>query len=132
MDLHIITPPVADETRALDHGLIALTEAIAQVRPQAIGSGAFGGRFGYGAEFENDVFEMHMDGDLDCICEDDPDRNQDHEAACPFSRPNFRHKASGFSVWWYKWIGRGMETKNADGADLQAIFSECLASLKEG
>jgi hypothetical protein len=43
--------------------------------------------------------------------------------------PNFWHKPSGLRVWWHKWIGRGMEVVGGEGADMQAIFSECLASL---
>lgn len=43
------------------------------------------------------------------------------------SAPNFWHKPSGFRVWWYKWIGRSMET---DGAcDWAAVQAECLASI---
>jgi hypothetical protein len=45
------------------------------------------------------------------------------------SAPNFWHKASGLRVWWYKWIGRDMETTMRDGLDINAVFAECLASL---
>lgn len=44
--------------------------------------------------------------------------------------PNFWHKRTGLKVWWYKWIGRSQEVANADGVDLQAVFSECIASLR--
>ncbi len=54
-----------------------------------------------------------------------------HRPTCSLELPNFLHKRTGLEVRWYKWIGRGMEVKNADGVDLQAVFAECLASLKQ-
>lgn len=113
--------------------LCDLTEAISKVAPDTLHHGALGGAFGYGAKFENDVFVMDHDGyEMDCTCPDDldPERDQDHHADCPFSVPNFRHKASGFSVWWYKYIGRGMDTKNEPLTNWRAIFDECVASVE--
>lgn len=40
--------------------------------------------------------------------------------------PNFWHKPSGFKVWWYKYIGRGMETV---GSPQPGTIAECVASL---
>lgn len=155
--LEIITPSVANESDALEHGLGTLTEAIAQIDPECLGWGFLGGQFGYGADFENEVFLMHpacgcerwdCPWCADCHCTDavqcpscSPSQRWADKgslpARAPFDyssergrAPNFWHKPSGLRVWWYKWIGRGMEVKNADGADLQAIFSECLASLQ--
>lgn len=67
-----------------------------------------------------------------CSCErDERARAADigHRETCALELPNFHHKRSGLEVRWYKYIGRGMETKNAEGVDLTAVFSECLASL---
>jgi hypothetical protein len=44
--------------------------------------------------------------------------------------PNFLHKASGFELRWYKYIGRGMSVnRRVTLAEFQAIFDECMASL---
>lgn len=42
------------------------------------------------------------------------------------SAPNFWHKPSGFRVWWYKYIGRGVETHGEPPADL---VEQCLRAL---
>jgi hypothetical protein len=54
-----------------------------------------------------------------------------HTPECLLELPNFHHKPSGMRVDWYKYIGRGMEAKNApESIDaLNAIFRECIASL---
>jgi hypothetical protein len=219
-EIQIITPPTADPTDVLDHGLVALTEAICQATGEEGGYG-LGGRFGYGEDFENEVFVMRRFywGDCDCGYEqresDYEDSNPGHAENCyqtqlqlrrrdaglswheskPYVRhdsklsdysgpgetiakklyqdlctehnipwdggrgcavhctcgcqqrwekwaaenghtdqcsvilPNFKHKRTGLEVRWYKWIGRDTETKNAEGVDLQVVFSECLASL---
>jgi hypothetical protein len=43
--------------------------------------------------------------------------------------PNFWHKATGAKVWWYKYIGRGMEFDGS--ADPLVAISEAIASLHE-
>lgn len=157
MELTIVTPPVADESDQLDHGLITLTEAICDTTGHESGFG-LGGRFGYGENFENDVFVMRRFYWGECDCGfgpaedkwyDDHKEVQDHEnpgyaacwqefeklhtghaATCATLLPNFHHKRTGFEVRWYKWIGRDPETKNADGVNLQEVFAECLASLR--
>lgn len=48
-----------------------------------------------------------------------------------FSAPNFWHKPTNFKVWWYKYIGRGMET-NRVKTDLLEMLRDCLVSIKEG
>lgn len=79
----------------------------------------------YGTNIENDVFMMHRF----CWCESDD---------CPWcwdeekygrQQPNFHHKPTGFKVWWYKYIGRGVILENQDKADLHAIFKQCRDSL---
>jgi len=67
------------------------------------------------------------------------------ENACPYCKgelfleqgaepgrgaPNFWYKPTGFKVWWYKYIGRGVET-NGVAADLLEILRSCLASLED-
>ena len=73
----------------------------------------------YGTLFENDVFMMHPF----CWCEQDD---------CPWcgaiGEPNFLYKPTGFMVWWYKYIGRGVEIDGA--ADLPQMLVRCLESLK--
>ena len=44
------------------------------------------------------------------------------------SYPNFVHKPSGFCVWWYKHLGRGMLT-SCDVVDLFPILSDCLNDI---
>lgn len=71
-------------------------------------------------------------------------RQTRHDATCGFclgrrglkygatagrSAPHFWHKPSGFRVWWYKWIGRGMEVNQRPPSDLAALIQECIASV---
>jgi hypothetical protein len=210
--------PGRDED-ALSIGLRMLTHQLTLKRPEAEAGFGFGGRFGYGVDFENDTFEMHYDRqDCDCTCgatepkhaescdsvtkrgdymkarmdyailsKTDAERDAQIEAdvarglprrmaalhACgdhiDFSRlleydadhqfpacscgvletwteseqhardcqtaiaerPNFTHKASGFTVRWYKYIGRDNEVGDLSMtiAAWSAILSECLASF---
>lgn len=75
-----------------------------------------GGRFGYGENFENDVFMMHRF----CWCEKDECR------WCNGTAPNFLHKKTNASISWYKYIGRSMEV---DEANWSEIFKECFLSI---
>jgi hypothetical protein len=53
-----------------------------------------------------------------------------HDPKCPEVVPNFRHKASGLEVRWYKWIGRGMElSRDVSREEWAHIFAECMASV---
>jgi hypothetical protein len=107
--------------------------------------GLLGGEFGYGAEVDNDVFEMHPYWWGDCLCgyseaEWEFDKashptdsmwqewyeRHDHEPDCPTVRPNFRHKASGVEVRWYKYLGRSMEIKGLGSRkQWRRIITEC-------
>lgn len=58
MEIQIFTPPIADETKHLDHGLVGLTQAISQIDPDLVAHGFLGGDLGYGARWESDVFMM--------------------------------------------------------------------------
>lgn len=132
MDIQIITPPVADLSDPLAHGLVGLTEAISQIDQEKIAHGALGGEFGYGADYDNPVFMMHHF----CWCERDecpwcggcncPDpapryfidgrevsQSEQWEWAkeligpTPHEKFDFKHDAPGYdaySVEWYKRI----------------------------
>lgn len=129
--------------------------------------GALGGEYGYGANFENDVFMIHRycwcERDdcpwcLSCSCDDDamiyhdasgqvidadayydllpgergeeisvPEKKCDYCKGNATPEPNFRHKASGSTVTWYKYVGRGMDVHLRTEWD--QIMAECLASL---
>lgn len=56
------------------------------------------------------------------------DRALGHDWLPQQSAPNFWHKPSGFKVWWYKYIGRDMETHGEPPADL---LERCLRSLDD-
>lgn len=91
---------------------------------------------GYGAYFENDVFEMRRFWWGDCDCEDTyPQRSKwevDHRPDCPAGMPNFLHKRTGFWVKWYKYIGRSMEwDESITKEDWREVYNECMDSLKE-
>lgn len=45
--------------------------------------------------------------------------------------PNFWHKHSGIRVWWYKYIGRGMDLYGPNNVSLMDIFQDCINSLGE-
>ncbi|KKM01780.1 hypothetical protein LCGC14_1790990 [marine sediment metagenome] len=49
------------------------------------------------------------------------------------SAPNFWHKPSGLKIWWYKYIGRGMEQiPKVTLPQWGKIYFECLTSIQEG
>lgn len=99
------TPNVAGNHDAewARHGLYSISEALGNERP------------GYACDFENDVFEMHPYwwGD-----EDAPEAE----------RPNFRHKASGLEISWYKYIGRGMSGPERP-SNWPQIVADCISSV---
>lgn len=126
---------------ALSVGLYALSELVIRAFKPESRFGGMGGEFGYACEFENDVFEIQPDYQH-CSCpysEDDSDSflgpNQIHVPDCFFviDKPNFRHKASGLEVRWYKWIGRDMEISNPDltGEEWHKILMECYYSIPQ-
>ena len=105
--------------------LVDLTEEIAARDAELVAHGVLGGEFGYGADFENTVFVMRPFYWGDCDCDAPEDEN--HRPTCSLELPNFRHKASGFEVRWYKYIGRSMEAVGS--GDLHEIFRQCRESL---
>ncbi len=117
--IEIIVPPRASTGIGLD--LIALTEYLdAKVPDCDAKSFGLGGEYGYGSNYENDVFMIHRF----CWCD---------KMGCPWcdgDAPNFLHKASGLSIKWYKWIGRSMEySRKIDAAEWSKIFNECVKSI---
>ena len=54
----------------------------------------------YGTDFENDKFKMHCY----CWC------LKDNCEYCNGTKPNFHYKPLDFKVYWYKYIGRSVET----------------------
>lgn len=68
---------------------------------------------------------------------DDSCRTSRHDPICEFcvkyggkSEPNFWHKPTGLKVWWYKYIGRGMEVEVGAAADVAPILAACLARVR--
>lgn len=153
--LSFMGPARSDD--ALSHCLRILTHQLKLKQPEADhGGGLFGGAYGYGVAFENDVFMMHpfcwcqrwdCPWCRDCGCEghyDTPSGTYadgakwilDKECVnCqeprPAPAPNFHHKPSGLQVRWYKYIGRGMEIERepSTAITLRAMFTEVLASI---
>ena len=131
--IQIVLPECSDDL--VSDLLRHITKAIADATGDETGYG-LGGRYGYGENYENDVFMMHRycwceRSDcawcLGCECQWNGDfcetcANDTREAA-----PNFLHKPSGVGVRWYKYIGRGMEVKGQ--GDWLAIARECIDSL---
>lgn len=78
----------------------------------------------YGTQVDNEIFMMHPY----CWCEreDCPwcrDEDEHGKAA-----PNFHHKKTGLRVWWYKYIGRGMEvSRKVSARQVAQILLECTA-----
>jgi hypothetical protein len=184
-----------------------LTELL-EADGQELSGGLLGGHYGYGTNYENDVFEMHpfwwgdcecgfetleaawedthdhedscyqavirQRGFLDfdnpkldeltyeerekhnhdviaavcaemgldshhgsyvhCTCSHDQERKtwrseHDHDPKCGVVLPNFRHKASGIQVDWYKYIGRSMEFEPVDRDVWTAMMAEVAESI---
>jgi len=75
----------------------------------------------YGANYENEKFSIHRY----CWCE---------EENCPWcgpsEMPNFHHKPTGIKVWWYKYIGRGMNVSRPPTlSECSSILTDALSSI---
>ena len=126
MDVKIILPKRASESIEMD--LVYLTEVLVTNKLGESCDGFLGGQFGYGIDFENEVFFMaHC---CQGLCKEDEDGNPTCQA-CK-RECNFEHKPSGLKICWYKWIGRSQEYKpNKPNQDeWNIIFKECIESLK--
>ena len=123
--------PAAEES-AIVEGLRELTRLLLTKKPEAAGFG-MAGPDGYGVDHDCAVFEMHPQWWGDCTdgcpwetAEDDTP----HSSTCKAGRPNFLHKASGFEVRWYKWIGRSMElSREVSPAEWATILDECRKAV---
>ena len=117
--------------------LYKLSEAIAKKTGDGYCGGLLGGEFGYGQDYENEVFKMHPF----CWCEKDDCGYCAGIGAMPQMLrdignvkyneserlPNFLYKPSGFKLWWYKYMGRGEEQSGSLPKDW---YKKCLNSLK--
>lgn len=124
----------------LDDVIYAISEKLMQKDPGAQSHGLLGGSAGYGQAFENDVFMVHPF----CWCEkEDCGWCSDIGAMPQLVRditgvkyvdserlPNFHYKPLDFKVWWYKYIGRGMESnQELDSLELSKMLVACIESL---
>ena len=214
LEIQFVLPACSDEP--LDEMLRLITKAIDDRDRERTAHGFLGGMYGYGADWNSDVFEMrpYYWGDCDCgfdqledawcashkhseecyqselerelvaaggikktywvdrpkrysydqwravedrvydtLCtKHGKDRNfgaavhctcsyereweafakaNGHKPTCTPELPNFLHRESGLEVRWYKYIGRGMETKNLP-ANLTQVFNDCLRDIASG
>lgn len=134
---------------AISIGLQILTRQF-EIKGFEVGGG-MGGRYGYGVNFENEVFGMHQycwcetnDGScLWCLHGDNQQfypllhakfgttkENYGQNIYCYYDPPNFWHKASGFRVGWYKYIGRDMTiNRTIEHEEGMEILKECIRSI---
>ena len=77
-----------------------------------------GGKYGYGVEYENEVFMLHPY----CWCD------QDDCPWCGEDAPNFLYKPTGYKLWWYKYIGRD---ERSEGELPKNWFKKCVESIWE-
>lgn len=142
-ELHIILPAISG-----DYVSERLRRLVRCLRAAGVDTdshaGFLGGSDGYGAEFQNDVFEMHPEYDGDCTCGGEergdvwyaahPDRPASENPfvcvpTCPFVRPNFT--CGAFTVEFHKYIGRSMKIDLAGMSEQEVneMFDRCEASL---
>jgi hypothetical protein len=158
VDVSIFLPEGALGTPDLESwaGMLrALTQVLAEEHGLKPEEGALGGKYGYGVEFENEIFMMHpfcwceqedcpwcalclcgyKDGEASKLCMicNDFEKIQ-AKGGVPELReeaaPNFWHKPSGLRIWWYKWIGRSMVVHNPQGVGVRDVWESCLKSLR--
>ena len=129
-DVIVVVPEI--DNGEVSTRLRQLVELLARSGVELAG-GLLGGEFGYGAEFQNDVFEMHPYFWGECSCPGADEGN--HGDDCPEMRSNFRTRLSNdveMTVSWYKYIGRGMEVYPVDATpkQIRAAFDRCDESVK--
>lgn len=56
------------------------------------------------------------------------DANSHDDTICAMERPNFRHKPTGTTVNFYKYLGRGMRV-SLHGQPWEQVIEDCLNSL---
>ncbi len=120
-NITIIIPKGA--TTDVENGLGYLTEFLTNevFNGEWQGGGLLGGEYGYGVDYENNVFMMHPF----CWC---------YEEDCKWcygGEPNFIYKPTNTRIWWYKWIGRGQEQKGKLPKDWLEKCVKSVAKLKD-
>lgn len=113
MNIEIIIPKGAETN--IELGLVSLTEAIFKKIGEEDGYG-LGGKYGYGADYENDVFMMKRF----CWCDEEDCK------WCGGDYPNFIYKPTNTKIWWYKFIGRD---QIQEGKLPKNWLSKCIKSL---
>jgi len=147
MKIEIITPPIA--SRDIDLDLVNLTEYLTKklFAGERQGGGLLGGEYGYGVDYENDVFMMKpycwCEKEDECIwcMMNDPKENPNwhkmyneikerfgEECANWGSAPQFYFKPSKTWIRWYKWIGR--DTEIGGGKLPKDWLDKCVESVK--
>ncbi len=122
VEIHIVLPERA--TTDIDDGLCQLTEALDKAGVSAAHA-LLGGEWGYGAEYENDVFMMHPY----CWCEEKGCKwcAIDEDGVPGDGLPNFHYKPTDCKIWWYKWIGRSQKKTGKLPKDW---LKKCSESIK--
>jgi hypothetical protein len=70
-----------------------------------------------------------------CTCGRDKKFNEyqdsiQHAEECLLDKPNFKHYSSGLTIYWYKYIGRGMEPNmELSFVEWSKIVEECLCTI---
>jgi hypothetical protein len=125
------------DPNSINGGLRLITKKIYD-SGEDICNGCFGGLYGYGPpNFSNDIFQFHAfcwcekDDCPWCNCNEDGTQDWEKYGVVGFTQgaPNFWHKASGMRIWWYKYIGRGMEVEKGS-QPWHEVLKECLDSIK--
>jgi hypothetical protein len=112
-----IVQPHGAEGRESAHDLL---EAGLRAIAEAASSDKDGWAEKYGANYENETFTMCTF----CWCDGD------NCPSCSGAVPNFLYKPTGFTVTWYKYIGRSMElSEELSAKQLAVIVYDCLRSL---
>ena len=151
----IVLPERSEDIISKDLRRLTQVLCVGQIGDDHDGSGGLGGTYGYGVNYENDVFMIHRycwcerpecPWCLECACQAHYEKNGVRveryeegvesitDVECRNSReqperaPNFLHKPSGSTIRWYKWIGRSMEMELR--GEWSAIVAECLESIK--
>lgn len=145
----IVLPPTASSDIDLD--LVNLTEFLSK-KLKLDTSFGLGGEFGYGVDYENEVFMMHpfcwCERDDECLwcMMNDPEANKNYdkmksELKSKFNpwwakwggAPNFFYKPTKRGCIWYKWIGRDTRWENykdPSKKDWKEIYEACIKSIK--
>lgn len=148
----IIIPGREDDS--VSNFLVWLTEVLDKTGRADAHHGLLGGQYGYGADFENDVFMLHsycwcerpdclwcmvwLSNVVDCTEEEEQRHREkqiaqirlhygDWMASQHTGAPHFLHKPSKSCVHWYKWIGRSQ--KYQLNMPLARIMHDCRKSI---